>query len=971
MKRIITILVLVSLFVAGDAWAISGRLGEFGVGDSMDVPYYAYNCSGSKRAATCDSVSWWINKDTLGHYAMPIDSGKVTATTAPSFAVSAGRGFVNYFLRVCANAGNHAPGRYTAMIEAWDDTCSQMHIVWWDCYTDSTTHEYAKNNRVIAGAVKAKADSLNFGGDAAGRLEVNMIEADSDTSVVKNFKRAFDGDSTTWAWKFQVRQLQAIADAGNNSAFYLSGIGSGHGYYSLGGPTGYGGYFKAGATGQYGLYAQATNAGSIGFGAIGTGTGLSAIGTGIGIYASGVDALKAVGTDYGILAIGNGAGASFSGSSNGDGFLLTRAGTGYDINLYGDGTIHGAIDSTGGVARTRLALEGTETDTSFTNLQTEVAGIKGKTDNLPASPAATGDAMTLTPAERKAIADTLWLADTSQYSSDDDSTMAGIAWRNKNLFDNQGNWSTATGFATHSAADVWAEDTGSIALTKFGGAIVRHGDYKATGFATHSAADVWSEDTGSVALTKYGGAILDHNDYKATGFATHSAADVWAEDTGGVALTKYGGAVLDHNDYKAADLSVEIDSLLAALYDRTNDTTFIRILSQYVLKHLYPDSVTIDNSNAWDLSGGTDLSDEVDSLLAALYDRTNDTTFVRIISQYVLKHLYPDSLTIDNSNAWDLSGGTDLSVEVDSILATLYDRTNDTAFVLILSQYVLKHLFPDSVTIDNSNAWDLSGGGDVSVEIDSILAAIYDRANDTSFVRIIAQYVLLRLHPDSLRAFLATHDSTLLEQAAACGSGTGPRTVTITVKNAADSVAISGFEVAIYDSSSGEPQANGTTNSNGVYTCSLDDETYTVHITNPPWSLTSPRRFVITGDMDSTFYATRFTPGSPPADSLCVVWGRVKDKHGDPYVGAKVSIWMDAYPVTFGGILIDVATKSVVYTDALGVFEFSDGIYYSSSLNPSNLKWHVRVKTKNAEWIWEGMVAVPSQASWEIEIPDL
>lgn len=224
---------------------------------------------------------------------------------------------------------------------------------------------------------------------------------------------------------------------------------------------------------------------------------------------------------------------------------------------------------------------------------------------------------------------------------------------------------------------------------------------------------------------------------------------------------------------------------------------------------------------------------------------------------------------------------------------------------------------------------------------------------------------------DSMRSYLATHDSTLLEQAAACGSGTGARTVTITVKNAADSVAISGFEIDVYDSSSGEPQANGTTNSNGVYTCSLDDETYTVHITNPPWSLTSPRRFVITGNMDSTFYATRFAPGSPPADSLCVVWGRVKDKHGDPYVGAKVSIWMDVYPVTFAGILIDVATKSVVYTDTLGVFEFSDGIYYSSSLNPSNLKWKVRVKTKNSEWIWQGMVAVPSQASWEIEIPDL
>ena len=34
-----------------------------------------------------------------------------------------------------------------------------------------------------------------------------------------------------------------------------------------------------------------------------------------------------------------------------------------------------------------------------------------------------------------------------------------------------------------------------------------------------TAANVWAEDTGGVALTKYGGAVLDHDDYKATGFA--------------------------------------------------------------------------------------------------------------------------------------------------------------------------------------------------------------------------------------------------------------------------------------------------------------------------------------------------------------------------------------------------------------------------------------------------------------------
>lgn len=37
-------------------------------------------------------------------------------------------------------------------------------------------------------------------------------------------------------------------------------------------------------------------------------------------------------------------------------------------------------------------------------------------------------------------------------------------------------------------------------------------EQKAADWSTHSASDVWAEDTGGVALTKYGGAILDHLD---------------------------------------------------------------------------------------------------------------------------------------------------------------------------------------------------------------------------------------------------------------------------------------------------------------------------------------------------------------------------------------------------------------------------------------------------------------------------
>jgi dihydroxyacetone kinase DhaKLM complex PTS-EIIA-like component DhaM len=49
----------------------------------------------------------------------------------------------------------------------------------------------------------------------------------------------------------------------------------------------------------------------------------------------------------------------------------------------------------------------TSVDTVDDFLDTEIAAIKAKTDNLPASPAAVGSAMTLTSGERTAVADAL------------------------------------------------------------------------------------------------------------------------------------------------------------------------------------------------------------------------------------------------------------------------------------------------------------------------------------------------------------------------------------------------------------------------------------------------------------------------------------------------------------------------------------------------------------------------------------
>ena len=165
---------------------------------------------------------------------------------------------------------------------------------------------------------------------------------------------------------------------------------------------------------------------------------------------------------------------------------------------------------------------------------------------------------------------------------------------------NQANWATATGFSTHSAADVRTEiDSNSTQLT----AIVadtnelqtNQGSWAtATGFSTHSASDVTTDiDSNSTKLTAI---VADTNELQgnqanwatATGFSTHSAADVRTEiDSNSTQLT---AIVADTNElqtnqsnwttatgfstHSASDVRTEIDSnstQLTAIVADTNE----------------------------------------------------------------------------------------------------------------------------------------------------------------------------------------------------------------------------------------------------------------------------------------------------------------------------------------------------------------------------------------------------------------
>jgi len=211
-----------------------------------------------------------------------------------------------------------------------------------------------------------------------------------------------------------------------------------------------------------------------------------------------------------------------------------------------------------------------------------------------------------------------------------------------------------------------------------------------------------------------------------------------------------------------------------------------------------------------------------------------------------------------------------------------------------------------------------------------------------------------------------------IEDVTAVCQGAGKNTVVIWVENNADSTGLSNFHVTIEDSISGTQGPTWNTNFAGVCTLGLDNGHYTIYLDAPRWIIASPVYRTITDNVTLTYYATLITPSPPPpGDSVCVVRGYVYEKDGTPCVGAKVRMWIDIENVTVHGVLVDVKTPVVTYTNTLGHYEFSDGVYPNALLlyrGEYKTKWAIDAVTKAMTRIGAKWITVPIADSYEVTI---
>lgn len=222
--------------------------------------------------------------------------------------------------------------------------------------------------------------------------------------------------------------ITVTSGGGNGDAIECNGNGSGHGIDINAGATGRGMDIAGGSTSGAAIQTSATNGNGIYVGCGGSNDALRIQGgtssNGIASYGNGAGAgiltaggatgagLSATGGATGTGLVVTGGGTSGNGitvsTTNGHGFSINAAGASkdgfiivgaqYDINADIQGTVSGSgggLDAAGVRAAIGLASANLDTQLSTIDdfLDTEVAAIKAKTDNLPATPASSSDCL--------------------------------------------------------------------------------------------------------------------------------------------------------------------------------------------------------------------------------------------------------------------------------------------------------------------------------------------------------------------------------------------------------------------------------------------------------------------------------------------------------------------------------------------------------------------------------------------------
>lgn len=204
---------------------------------------------------------------------------------------------------------------------------------------------------------------------------------------------------------------------------------------------------------------------------------------------------------------------------------------------------------------------------------------------------------------------------------------------------------------------------------------------------------------------------------------------------------------------------------------------------------------------------------------------------------------------------------------------------------------------------------------------------------------------------------------------AGCETPTGVNSIVINVKDEADSSAIDGCLVQIFNYTDETLIWTDYTNSLGEVTLMYDDDSLLVKLYKSRCAFTVPETLWIDGDEDTTYYGSVFDPGVPTDPNLCRVWGYIFNLGGSKDSTYTVMAEIETVPMWFDRVLISPYLKEA-QTDSNGYWYVD--LYPNSRLTPSGTRYKFEIKDENDNhllktgagqyWIKS---TVPDQQKWE------
>jgi len=196
------------------------------------------------------------------------------------------------------------------------------------------------------------------------------------------------------------------------------------------------------------------------------------------------------------------------------------------------------------------------------------------------------------------------------------------------------------------------------------------------------------------------------------------------------------------------------------------------------------------------------------------------------------------------------------------------------------------------------------------------------------------------------------------------GAGTGSNQVTIRLKSSTDSSAIPGATIAVWNSD--QTALIGLLDSDtdsGKQTFALNNGTYNLRINKYKFQWTVPITIGVSGDKDTTIYATEFTPSPPPAPYLVTVYGYI-DSVGLVGHRAKISCTIHAQELRYGSVILGYYSYTkTAYTNASGYWEMF--VYANEDLTPPGSMYEFTIKTPYRP-VFTKWVTVPTPGPWEL-----